>query len=86
MAKWQLDAYYGEYMKNSTKSLNELGKESLASFLSERKITKVELNGVEAKELVLNYLGARGTPFHQQFKDELKSISNPNSEWNEVLT
>ena len=71
---------------NIEQSLKGLEVDYLASFLNERQILKIKLNGVEAKELVLNYLGVRGTPFYQQLRDEIKSSLNQESRWNEVLT
>ncbi len=73
-------------MNNTEKSLKGLEEENLALFLNERQISKVRLSGVEAKELVLNYLGLRGTSYYQKLKDEIKSFSSQDSRWNEVLT
>lgn len=73
-------------MTQIEKSLKGLEEEKLASFLNKRQISKIGLSGVEAKELVLNYLGLRGTPFYQKFRDEIKSISSQDTRWNDVLT
>jgi hypothetical protein len=75
-----------ELMNKNEKSLKGSEEEKLASFLNERQISNIRLSGVEAKELVLNYLGLRGTPFYQKLRDEIKSFSSQNSRWNEVLT
>ncbi|MHA2244644.1 MAG: hypothetical protein ACXADY_06710 [Candidatus Hodarchaeales archaeon] len=73
-------------MDKIEESLIGLEVEKLASFLNERQISKIRLNGIEAKELVLNYLGLRGTPFYQKLRDEIKSVLSQDSNWNEVLT
>ena len=74
-------------MDKIEESLIGLEVEKLASFLNERQISKIRLSGIEAKELVLNYLGLRGTPFYQKLRDEIKSaLSSQDSNWNEVLT
>ena len=73
-------------MDKIDESLIGLEVEKLASFLNERQISKIRLSGIEAKELVLNYLGLRGTPFYQKLRDEFESLSSQDSNWNEVLT
>lgn len=72
-------------MNKIEQSLKRSEEVNLASFLNERQILKIKLIGVEAKELVLNYLGLRGTPFYQKLRDEIKSFSSQESKWNEVL-
>jgi len=67
------------------KTLKRTEEEKLASFLHERQISMIRLKGVEAKEIVLNYLGSRGTPFYQKLKNEIKSLFSQDSELNEAL-
>ena len=87
VAKCQLDIFWWWKMNKTGKSLKGSEEVKLASFLDERRISRIMLSGVEAKELVLNYLGVRGIPFYQKLRDELKShFSNQDSRWNEVLT